>query len=48
MTTPPEEPRTEQTSPGQPRTGLTMASNLDIARLPFLGNAEFLLGASRG
>jgi hypothetical protein len=41
MTTPPEEPRTEQTSPGQPRTGLTMASNFDIARLPFLGNAEF-------
>lgn len=43
MTTPPEEPRAEQTSPGQPRTGLTMASNLDIARLPIPGNAEFLL-----
>jgi hypothetical protein len=40
-TTPPEEPRTEQPSSGQSRTtGLTMASNLDLARLPFPGNAE--------
>jgi hypothetical protein len=39
-TTPPEEPRTEQTSPGQPRPGMTMVGNLDIARMPIPGNAE--------
>jgi hypothetical protein len=35
-TTPPDEPR-------QRTTGITMASNVDLARLPFPGNAEFAL-----
>ena len=43
MTTPPEEPGTEQTSPGQPRAGMTMAGNFDIARLPIPGNAELVI-----
>ena len=42
-TTPPEEPRTEQTSPGQPRMGQTLVGNLDIARLPVPGNAELVI-----
>lgn len=37
-TTPPEQPR-----PDRPAGGVTMASNLDLARLPFPGNAEFAL-----
>jgi hypothetical protein len=37
-TTPPDEPRTEQ-----PSSGLTVASNIDIARLPIPGNAELLI-----
>jgi hypothetical protein len=40
-TPPPEQPSTDQptTRPG----GMTMASNLDLARLPFPGNAELAL-----
>jgi hypothetical protein len=34
-TTPPEEPRSQQ-----PSAGVTFASNVDLARLPFPGNAE--------
>jgi hypothetical protein len=34
-TTPPEEPPTQQRS-----SGVTFASNVDLARLPFPGNAE--------
>ena len=37
-TPPPEQPSTDQPSTSH---GVTMASNLDVARLPFPGNAEF-------
>ena len=37
-TTPPEEPRPEQRT-----SGMTVASNLDIARLPIPGNAELVI-----
>ena len=50
-TTPPEQPPTPPPSTDQPSaqhapsrpTGATMASNLDLARLPFPGNAELLV-----
>jgi hypothetical protein len=45
-TTPPEQPPTPPPSTEQPSTrpaGYTMASNLDLARLPFPGNAELLV-----
>jgi hypothetical protein len=45
-TTPPEQPATDQPSTDRPTTrpgGMTMASNLDLARLPIPGNAEFAL-----
>jgi hypothetical protein len=37
-TTPPEQPSSSQPQTGP--VGVTMASNLDLARLPFPGNAE--------
>jgi hypothetical protein len=40
-TTPPEQPPPEQ--PTGPPVGVTMASNLDIARMPFPGNAELVV-----
>lgn len=40
-TTPPEQPSSDQ--PSTRFGGMTMASNVDIARLPFPGNAEFAL-----
>lgn len=50
-TTPPEQPPTPPPSTEQPSTqqtttrpaGLTMAGNLDLARLPVPGNAELLV-----
>ncbi len=45
-TTPPEQPPTPPPSTEQPSTrpsGLTMTSNLDLARLPVPGNAELLV-----
>ncbi|MDQ3823232.1 MAG: hypothetical protein M3321_08330 [Actinomycetota bacterium] len=48
-TTPPEQPPTQQPSTEQPSgsgtrpTGVTFAGNLDLARLPFPGNAELLV-----
>jgi hypothetical protein len=38
-TTPPEQPPTEQSKTRS--AGIMMASNVDLARLPFPGNAEF-------
>jgi hypothetical protein len=40
-TTPPEQPPTDE--PRARIGGVTMASNLDIARLPIPGNAELLV-----
>jgi hypothetical protein len=38
---PPEQPPTEEPTPR--RGGITMASNMDIARMPIPGNAELLV-----